>query len=122
MSTLMQQVLQSDAELFVDPDSSFGEIVQYWPRPCVDPTTKRTINAIIIRDPPQHQLGTDTDVRPHMELYVINDNVKGISSAELNVGGDKICVALRIGGPIGVHPIGLAKTETNDVGMLHLEI
>ena len=120
---IAQQMLDDANVVFTDTDT-FGETIRYIPSQASisEGRTARTINAVVIRDLPQAQLGTPNDVRPKMVIHVSNDPVNGISSSEVDLGGDKVEVAYRIGTPVQQYNFALSTGETHDAGMLTLEV
>ena len=60
--------------------------------------TPRAIKAIVRRQPPETAAELARGLMPSIEITVRNDSTHGISSAELNTGGDAIRVAEMIGG------------------------
>ena len=86
-------MIQADAvNVFANPND-FAEPVVYIKR-----TGKaRSINAIVVRNS-LSILPEDGDVvTPVFEVKVANDLVKGITSDELDLGGDCIAFAVRVG-------------------------
>lgn len=81
----------------------------------------RVINAVVDRNPdaklpPDDQLSTS----PMMNIWVDNDVTTGISSAELNRGGDRIEVAEVIGKPASERTITRIVRQT--AGWMQLEV
>ena len=52
-------------------------------------------------------------------IHVRNDAALGISSAEVDLGGDKVDLALRLG--LAAQPHSIARIVSQDAGMLVLE-
>ena len=74
----------------------FAESVIYCPHLFGTAATPRLISAVVIRN----QVATfspDEQIVPEFEVRVANDATTGISSAELNTGGDMIKLSARIG-------------------------
>lgn len=111
----LHDAIQADAiNVFANADD-FAEPVVYYKK-----TGKaRSINAVIMRDA-LAILPEDTDtVTPVFEIHVANDIVKGISSEELNLGGDTIQFAPRVGQPVERREI--IRLLGHDEGMLYLQ-
>jgi len=113
--------LQTDAELFL---KEFGEEITYTP----SNGSPRAILAIVDRNPPEDIPEAPVGgMQKSITIQVANrstsisdDDVGGISSAELDTGGDTVTLAVRIGGTPQVRPI--AKLLEQDAGMLQLEV
>lgn len=113
---LLNEMMAADAA-FLMADDGFAEAVIYTPRN----GTARTINAIVDRNPPA--LATSPgDPMPLMTVSVANNATTGISSAELDVGGDTITVAYRIGRTAKSYQIHLPDGVTHDRAILNLEL
>src|SRR4051794_24401559 len=82
-------VLAADAAN-VFAGGEFGESIIYKPRV----GAARTISAVVIRKPSAQR---GSRVVPIVELLVANSTTLGIGSAELNIGGDKVTLAVRKG-------------------------
>lgn len=96
----------------------FGESITY--RKAQTGAT-RTINALVFRIGPQIR-GTQR-VQQVVQLQVVNDATLGISSAELNIGGDKVTLAPRSGKAAVDLLLHLPEDEQphEDPAMLRLE-
>jgi hypothetical protein len=88
----LRDMIESDASLFVST-SEFGESVIYRTRS----GTARTINATVFRQ--QAELISDDENRtvPVFEVHVINSATTGIATEEINLGGDTLDIADRVG-------------------------
>jgi len=93
-----------------------GEPVVYWPRG----GGSRPIVAIVDREPPKSLEDMPHGFSPKLVLWVANDSIIGISSSEIDTGGDLIEVALRIGQV--PQKCSMVKLESQDVGMVKLGI
>jgi len=101
-----------------------GEELVYKPRS----GGSRTILGIVDREAPRAMAESPEGVPAYsMTIVLVNqaapsesDGVGGISSAELDTGGDKITVALRIGGDAKDRPI--AEILGQDEGMLDVGV
>lgn len=92
MSSIFDQhFLQSAAPGLMD---QFGESVVYLPRNGAD---GRPISAIVERGALEVMSEIGDHATPAIVVQVFNDSATGISSQEINTGGDKIKVALRVG-------------------------
>lgn len=118
----LKDAINSDAEsLFVNVDD-FGELVIYQPRQQQGQPERlpRTINAVVFRRSLQ-TVGEDggETVTPMFEVHVANNPVTGISSVELDKGGDKISFPIRDG--LLASPRTIVDITEQDHGMLVLE-
>ena len=96
----------------------FGESVQYWScEPLAEP---RSIVAVVDRDPPANVDGLSHGTAPRLTIRVANSASLGISSTELDCGGDCIEMAVRIGETVKRKRI--VKMLKQDAGMLTLEL
>ena len=87
--TLMDDIA-ADSATFVN---EFAESVVYRPYG----GTERTILAIVNRFPVDQLVGVSESFLPRIVLTVRNNNTVGISSTEIETGGDQIDVAMRYG-------------------------
>ena len=95
--SLADRIVADAATVFLNSDH-FAETVTYYPHRInkLAPATPRSIKAVVTRN----QVATfnpDEQIVPEFEVRVANDSTTGISSSELNTGGDKIKLAVRIG-------------------------
>jgi len=98
--------------------AQFGEAVVYHPRN----GSARRITVVVQRDVPT---GIDGVPGPQhgmnvMQVEVMNDPDKGISSNEIDLGGDRLEIIVRIGGESSMRPIGQILSQ--DDGTLLLEV
>ena len=103
-------------DMAVEILSAFGEPVTYYP----SGGGSRAIAADIIRDPPVRFEGTSRAYAPFMVVSVANDATTGISSSEIDKGGDKIDLPVKKGEIAQKRP--LVQILTQDAGMLRLEV
>lgn len=111
----LHDMIQADAiSVFVNA-SDFAEPVIYYKK-----TGKaRAINAVVVRDALAILPEDGDTITPVFEIHVANDIAKGISSEELNLGGDMIAFAVRVGQAVQRRTI--TKLLAHDEGMLTLE-
>ena len=111
----LHDAIQADAiNVFANPND-FAEPVVYYKK-----TGKaRAINAVVVRDALAILPEDGDTVTPVFEIHVANDIVEGISSEELNLGGDMIAFAVRVGQAVQRRTI--TKLLAQDEGMLTLE-
>jgi len=79
----------------------------------------RAIRGWVNRTPPEQYQG---QAMPLAEVLVANSSTKGISSAEIDFGGDTIAVALDLGKPAQAYSVHKPRDGQNwqDAGMLRL--
>ncbi len=111
--------LASDAALFL---GDFGESIVYKPRPtqAVPSPAPRTITAIVDREPPAFLLEANGLAVPTVHIIVRNSATMGISSDEIDTGGDQVDVALRLGQAATTKRI--VRIVQQDAGILRLEV
>ena len=97
--------------------TQFGEAVIY--HPLVG--SSRSINAIVTRDPRAQYGPNDQVIRPQFIVRVLNDSTLGISSAELNDGGDEMSVTQRVGDSAQVR-VRIKVLNSQDSGVLNLAL
>jgi hypothetical protein len=78
----------------------------------------RTIEAIVEYPGPDLLNGLRGGSRPHLEILVDNDDTTGISSRELDTGGDKAQLSLRRGRT--VKTVRLVELLAQDRAMLRI--
>lgn len=118
----LRQAITADAgRVFLD-SSAFAETVTYHPRlfKSGDVRTARTITAIVIREGLQtvSEDGGET-ITPVFEVHITNSSTTGISSSELDTGGDQIALPIRDG--LTPSKRTITRLVTQDHGMLVLE-
>lgn len=104
--------LASDASIFLD---AFGEDIVYLPIG----GGSRSIRAVVTRERPA-QFTTSRAKTPKLIIHVANNSTIGISSTEIDKGGDQVTVAVRLGETAQNKRI--TKIIGQDAGMLKLEI
>ena len=111
----LHDLIQADAINVFANANDFAEPVVYYKK-----TGKaRPINAVVVRDALAILPEDGDTVTPVFEIHAANDIVKGISSEELNLGGDMIAFAVRVGQPVERREI--IRLLGHDEGMLHLQ-
>lgn len=102
---------QADSQL-----AEFGEAVTYYPKG----GGSRNIVAIVDRNPVSGIAGSPHGNTPKFLVLVKNDSDAGVSSSEVNTGGDKISLSALIGKTAQQRRI--AAIQWHDVGMMYLEV
>ena len=97
--------------------TQYGEAVTYVPLI----GSPRSITGIVERSPRAQYGPNDQVIRPQFVVRVLNDSTLGISSAELNDGGDQITVTERIGDAAQV-TIRIKLLNSQDSGVLNLAL
>lgn len=93
--TLAARIVSDAGSVFLNSEH-FAEPVTYYPHRFGTAGTPRSILAVVVRN----QVATfnpDEQIVPEFEVRVANDSTTGISSSELNTGGDQIKFAGRVG-------------------------
>ena len=111
----LHDIIQADATTVFCNTDDFAEEVTYYPRT----GTARTVDAIVIREALAVLTEDGDAVIPLFEIHVANTETRGITSEELNLGGDRIEFAVRVGGALTRRTI--TKLVGHDEGMLILE-
>jgi len=96
--------------------TTFGESVTYWP----NGGGSREITAVVSRDRPDDLDGAPHGQAPRLTITVANDDTKGISSSEVDTGGDKVALQVKIGESTQQRRI--TKILSQDAGMMKLEL
>lgn len=117
--SLRESIESDSAKIFLRSDD-FAETVTYYPHTGFGETpTSREIQAVVIRNQIVASAPDGGDVIvASFEVHVLNDSVNGISSSEIDTGGDQIGIASRIGGTVKKRAILLL--EDHDEGMLQI--
>ncbi len=94
--TLREQITSDATGVFLDTDE-FAESVTYVPNSYFGEAARddRSIAALVIRN--GHETSEDDVTIYSFEVTVANDSTLGISSDEINLGGDKIKIPPRDG-------------------------
>jgi hypothetical protein len=80
---------------------------------------ERRVKVVVERQQIQVLPEDGDNVTPVFMVHVANNATTGITSEELNIGGDRIAFADRIGGPVRERTI--MRLLNHDEGMLELE-
>lgn len=112
--------LANDAGVFLN---DFAEAVVY--RPLVGPP--RSIQAIVdreppawLREPPAWLAEADGVLVPQLHVVVRNDEAAGIGADEVDTGGDRVDVPVRVGGTAVTKNV--VRIVQQDAGLLRLEV
>ena len=111
----LHDAIRSDAVSVFCNSDDFAESVTYYKRNGLS----RTINAVVIREAFAINPEDGDTITPVFEVHVANDDTDGISSDELNIGGDMIAFAVRVGK--AVERRSIVRLMSHDEGMLVLE-
>jgi hypothetical protein len=117
----LRDAITADAATVFCNVSDFAEAVVYHPHRFVTDSLRpsRTINAVVIREQVAAYQNDVETILPVFEVHVANDAVTGISSEELDTGGDQIEFPARDGQTAERRTI--VRLTTQDHGMLVLE-
>ncbi len=111
----LHDLIQADAINVFANANDFAEPVVYYKK-----TGKaRPISAVVVRDALAILPEDGDTVTPVFEIHVANDILEGISSEELNLGGDMIAFAVRVGQAVERREI--IRLLGHDEGMLYLQ-
>jgi hypothetical protein len=113
----LRDTIEADATTVFCNDQDFAETVTYWPRGA---STGRAIKAVVIRDQIAtfSEDGGQTNL-PSFQVFVANTATGGISSSEIDTGGDKIELPPRDGKTAEKRSI--TQITEQDHGMLVIE-
>jgi len=95
--SLADRIASDAVNVFLNSDH-FAETVTYYPHRFHTAAVRapRPIKAVVIRNQVS-VFNPDETIMTEFEVRVANDSTTGISSAELDTGGDKIELAAKIG-------------------------
>lgn len=111
----LKAAISADANtVFLNTDE-FAEVVLY--RPVLGAT--RSIKAVIIREELASSEESGGAVTPVFEVHVANSSATGISSTEINLGGDAFDFPVRDGLSVSTRRINAILFQ--DTGMLVLQ-
>ena len=88
----LRDALETDAAMFTST-SDFGETVTYRPRL----VSERNIAAVVTRQQAEQISGDENRVATVFEVHVANNSTTGIATTEIDLGGDMIDIADRVG-------------------------
>lgn len=97
--------------------AQFGESITYWPRG----GGSRSIDAIVEREPPAIYDASGNAVMYKAILRVYNSCRSGISSRELNNGGDEIDMLLKVGDQVPKR-MSIMAMLSQDSGVTHFSV
>lgn len=88
----------ADGEFLVSPDD-FGEAITYHPHQGMGEASPddRPINAVVVRIAESAYAEDGGTILPSFRVAVRNDSVLGISSDEIDTGGDQLSFPRRLG-------------------------
>jgi len=111
----LHDTIQADAATVFCNVNDFAEAVTYHKRNGL----ARSINAVVQREAFAINPEDGDTITPVFEVHVANDSTDGISSDELNIGGDMLAFAVRVGK--AVERRSIVRLMSHDEGMLVLE-
>jgi hypothetical protein len=111
----LHDTIQADADSVFCNADDFAEPVTYYPRA----GEARPISAVVLREQLAVLPEDGDSVLPVFEIHVANNSTTGIASHELNLGGDALEFAVRVGQQASKRSI--LKLLGHDEGMLVLE-
>ena len=109
MADTFDATLQAAAPAFFQLPGA--EVVTYFPRS----GNSRQIKAVVTRTEAEPAPAADGLVAPVFEVLVRNDSTAGIASDELDTGGDKIEMAVKVGDR--PRQLRLARLINHDAGL-----
>lgn len=117
----LRQAIIDDAEAVFTSTDDFAEVVTYKPHRFYGEALRadREINAVVIRNQITVITEDGDTVAAQWEVHVINDSTTGISSEELDLGGDMIELPPRDGKDAEARSI--TRLISQDLGMLVVE-
>lgn len=108
MTRTLRDDMRADMRNTFLAEGEFAERVVYCPRE----GRPRSIMAHVNRNPPAPVDGS-TGIAPRAIVTVANDSVYGISSTEVDNGGDKIDIALKQGDTASSRHLGTVILQTH---------
>lgn len=112
----LHNMIQADASSVFCNVNDFAESVTYYPR---SGSRSRAINAVVNRDAIALIPEDGDTVTCVFEVSVVNNLTTGITSDEIDTGGDMIAFSPRVGEPVSKRSI--TRILSHDEGMLVLE-
>jgi hypothetical protein len=118
--TLRDAIASDATAVFLNSDD-FAESVTYHPHRFYGSALRspRAIKAVVIREQVDNFAEDVVTVLPRFEVHVANDATNGISSTEIDTGGDQLEFPARDGK--AAERRAILKITTQDNGMLVLE-
>lgn len=117
MSSAFDAMMQADMAILLGSSGEFAEAVTYKPRV----GSARAIYADVVRKPPATPEELRTEKVPSLLITVQNSATTGIAAAELDTGGDRIALKLRLGDAKDTD-ILLGPPDTQDAAVLTFRI
>lgn len=114
--TLKDSIKADSSAIFLNVDE-FAESVVYKPRN----GGARTIYAIVDRDPPAVYDAAGNVVLPAFRLSVRNSCTLGISSKELDTGGDSVELVRKLGDAVPV-TVSIMRMAYQDEGVVEIDL
>jgi hypothetical protein len=111
----LHDVITEDAKRVFCNIYDFAEVATYYPYS----GGERKVEIIVERQQIQVLPEDGDNSTPVFMVHVANDPVKGITSDELNIGGDRMAFADRVGGAVRERTI--TRLFNHDEGMLEIE-
>lgn len=111
----LHDVIQSDSVAVFCNQNDFAEPVKYHKRN----GPARAIKAVVVRDEIALYNEDGVTISPVFEVHVANNSTSGISSEEIDLGGDWLSFESRVGKVAARHSI--TRLISHDEGMLQLE-
>lgn len=117
----LHDIIATDANTVFCNVNDFAELVTYYPHRYFGETARepRQIKAVVIREAITTYSEDVETILPVYQIHVANDSVTGISSEELDTGGDYIMLPPRDGKD--PERKSILQLTTQDHGMLVLE-
>lgn len=113
MADIFDETLQSSADSFFLLTGT--ELITYVPKS----GPSRQIKAVVYRPGPEQMDDVAGGSRPHHEVLVKNNAAGGIASSEVDTGGDKLELGLRVNNrPVVIRITGIIN---QDAGMMLLK-
>lgn len=109
----LRESIENDASIFTNANE-FAESAPYRPKG----GTARTISAVVFRLLPQVNEDENRSLQV-FEVHVANNSTTGIAASEINLGGDEIDLADRVGKT--PKPRSIVQILDQDEGMLVLQ-
>lgn len=116
--SLAERIVSDAANVFLNSDH-FAESVTYYPHRFHTDAVRepRSITAVVTRNQVT-QFNPDEQILEEYEVRVFNDSETGISSEELDTGGDQIELSPRVGET--ARKVSIQMLTEHDEGMLVL--